>query len=314
MRPDHLVKVLAEHGVASRRGSEKMIRAGEVAVDGETVTDPAALVDPRAQRVTIGDEDLPPRPAPQYLVLHKPAGVITSRADPDGRKTVFDLVGDDHPSLAAVGRLDYGTEGVLVLTNDGELAYRLTHPSYGVSKSYLAKVSGTPDESKLARLTRGVMLEDGPSGPALVEMIRSSGPSSWILLTTRGGRNRIVRRMLEHIGHRVLKLKRVGFGGITLRGLRKGQSRALTDGELQHVRRLVRSPGKGDLWVSHQVRIAVAESLRMPPPERTQVKGRDDEGRPFRKKGWARPKPKRKKHGRKRGQTRGSGGPTNKKR
>lgn len=307
MKPDHLVKVLAEHGVASRRASEKLIRTGNVTVDGSVVIDPSVLVDARAQRIQIDGVDMPPRPPRMHLVLHKPTGVITSRADPDGRKTVFDLVEDDHPSLAAVGRLDYGTEGVLLLTNDGELAYRLTHPSFGVPKSYLAKVSGTPDDNKILRLQRGVPLDDGPSGPALVEMVRSAGPSSWLLVTTRGGRNRIIRRMLEHVGHKVLKLKRVGFGGITLRGLPKGQVRALTAGELDHMRRLVSSPGKGELWTPYQVRVAVAEALRLPPPERQQTRTRDVEGRPYRKKGWARPKADKRKHGRRKGSKSPSG-------
>ena len=197
------------------------------------------------------------------------------------------------------------------MTNDGELGYRLTHPSYGVPKSYLAKISGTPDQRKMTRLIRGLELEDGPSGPCLAEIVRSTGPSTWVLITTRGGRNRIVRRMFEAIGHRVLKLKRVGFGGITLRGLGNGDARPMTAGELEHLRRQVAAKGRGKLWVSRQVKVSVAEQLRIPPPPAETVKARDDEGRPYRKKGWARPKPKKKRHGsRKKGRSdeRGGGG------
>jgi len=297
MSSDHLVKILAERGIASRRASEKIIRAGQVTVDGKVVVEPGSVVDPRAQDIRVDGKILPVKPAPRHVVLQKPTGVITSRSDPDGRRTVFNLLEEDDPSLAAVGRLDYGTEGVLLLTNDGELAYRLTHPSYGVPKSYLAKVSGTPDERKMSRLVRGVELEDGPSGPCLAEIVRSTGPATWILLTTRGGRNRIVRRMFESIGHRVLKLKRVGFGGITLRGLGIGDVRPMTHGELEHLRRLVASKGKGKLWVSREVRVSVSEQLRIPLPPPDEVKSRDEEGRPFRKKGWARPKAKKQKHG-----------------
>ena len=297
MTADHLVKILAERGVASRRGSEKIIRAGQITIDGKVVVEPGSLVDPRAQDIRLDGKPLPAKPKPKYLVLNKPTGVITSRNDPDGRKTVFGLLEQDDISVAAVGRLDYGTEGVLLLTNDGELGYRLTHPSYGVPKSYLAKVSGTPDPRKMTRLIRGVDLEDGPSGPCLAEIVRTTGPSSWILITTRGGRNRIVRRMFEAIGHRVLKLKRVGFGGITLRGLGTGDVRPMTAGELEHLRRQVAAKGRGKLWVSRQVRVSVAEQLRIPPPPQETVKARDEEGRPYRKKGWARPKPKQRKQG-----------------
>ena len=190
-----------------------------------------------------------------------------------------------------MGRLDYNTEGVLLLTNDGELAYRLTHPSYEVPKSYLAKISSTPSDRKLEQLQRGVRLEDGPTSPALVSIVKSSGPSSWLLVTIKEGRNRIVRRLVDHIGHRTLKLKRVSFGGLTLRGLPPGDARKLTAGELGHLRRIVRQPGKRELKISWEVRRAVAEALRMPPPPpERRVNKRDDQGRPYRGKGWARPK------------------------
>ena len=205
---EHLVKLLAERGVESRRGSERLIREGEVTVDGSVVTEPGARVDPSSQDIRIGGRRLPPRPTPVHLVLHKPRGVMTTRNDPEGRSTVFDLLDGPASGLSAVGRLDYGTEGVLLLTNDGELGYRLTHPSYAVPKSYLAKVSGTPDARKIAQLVRGVKLEDGPTTPAIVEMVTSAGPSSWLLVLIQEGRNRIVRRMFDHIGHKVLKLKR----------------------------------------------------------------------------------------------------------
>ncbi|MBJ94490.1 MAG: pseudouridine synthase [Rickettsiales bacterium] len=291
MAREHLVKILAARAVASRRGSERMIREGLVTVDGQQLLEPGQLVDPAEQRIEVNGEPLPKAPALVYRLLHKPTGTITSRSDPEGRNTVFDLLDDAEPSLQAVGRLDYNTEGVLLLTNDGELAYRLTHPSYAVPKSYLVKISSTPSERKLEMLRKGVRLEDGPTEPALVEIIRSSGPSSWLLITIKEGRNRIVRRLVDHIGHRTLKLKRVAFGGLTLRGLEAGDTRKLSAGELGHLRRGVRVPGKVELKVSWEVRKAVAELLRMPlPPRERKVRSRDDEGRPYRGKGWARPK------------------------
>ncbi|MEE2828406.1 MAG: pseudouridine synthase [Myxococcota bacterium] len=292
MKPDHLVKILAERGVSSRRGSERMIRDGLVSVDGTVVTEPGLKVDPRAQKILVEDKPLPGRPRRVYMVIHKPKGVINSRLDPEGRRTVYELLDGLPPGVETVGRLDYGSEGVLLMTNDGEMSYRLTHPSYGVTKSYLVKVSGTPDERKLALLARGVHLDDGPTSPARVEMISSVGPSTWLLLTIHEGRNRIVRRLISHVGHRVLKLKRVGFGGITLRGLKVGESRSLTAGELAHLRRLVKEPGPPVLKVSHAVRKGVADALGLAQPpkqERVRPKARDEEGRPYRKKGWARP-------------------------
>ncbi len=298
MKPDHLVEVLAEHGVASRRACERMVRDGLVTVDGATLTEPGAIVDPRAQTITVDGEPLPPPPPPTYLMLHKPKGIITSRNDPEGRETVFDLIEDPHPALAAVGRLDYWTEGLLLLTTDGELAYRLTHPSYQVAKTYLVKVTGTPQPRKIKELERGVDLEDGRTAPAAVEIVRTVGPSSWLLVTIMEGRNRVIRRMIEAIGHRTLKLKRVGLGGLALKGVEPGQVRELSRGELEHIRRVVSKPGgKPRLTVPYQVREAVADALRLPKPERPKreqrVKTRDDEGRPFRNKGWARPKPKK---------------------
>ncbi len=296
MPVEHLVKILAERGVASRRGAEKLIRKGEVTVDGAVQTDPAVQLDPDVVRIVVDGRPLPPKPEPAFLVAHKPKGVITSRTDPQERRTVYELLpADADGSIQAVGRLDYNTEGVLLLTNDGELAYRLTHPSYGIHKSYLVKVSGTPEERKLKALQRGVSLEDGRTSPTLVEVVRSSGPSSWLLITITEGRNRIVRRMIDHIGHRTLKLKRVGFGGLTLRGLDVGKVRELTQGELDHLRRQVRKPGTGKLKVSHEVRKAVAEALRMPlPPRKARpARGLDEQGRPYRRKGWARPKAKK---------------------
>ena len=309
MAQDHLVKILAEHGVASRRGSERLVREGHVSVDGEEVLEPGLMVDPREQRILVDGDPLPRPPILVYMVLHKPTGAITTRDDPEGRQTVFDLLEDPDPSLQAVGRLDYNTEGVLLLTNDGELAYRLTHPSYEIPKSYLVKISSTPSERKLEQLQRGVRLEDGPTAPALVSIVKSSGPSSWLLLTIKEGRNRIVRRLVDHIGHRTLKLKRVSFGGLTLRGLQPGDSRKLTAGELGHLRRIVRQPGKTELKVSWDVRRAVAEALRMPPPPpERRVEKRDEQGRPYRGKGWARPKVRKSRGGKPPSRGRSGGG------
>lgn len=288
----NLHRLLAERGVASRRGSERLVKDGRVTVDLDVVTDPTVIVDPKEQEIRVDGEPLPPAPRPAWLVLHKPKGTLTTREDPEGRATIWQSLPDLPANVEAVGRLDFHTEGVLILTNDGELAFRLTHPSYGIAKTYLVKVSGTPEPRKLRELSRGVKLEDGPTGPAEIRMVDPRGPSSWLLVTIAEGRNRIVRRMIDHIGHRVLKLKRVAFGGITLRGLEPGEARVLTEGEVDHLRHLVREPGPARLETNDTVEAAVAEALRLPtPPTRAPHSQRPDaEDKPGRKSGWAKPK------------------------
>lgn len=297
MKPDHLIKVLAEHGVASRRACERLVKDGLVTVDGVTLRDPGEVVDPERQRILVEGEPLPPPPRLTYLMLNKPKGVITTRSDPEDRQTVFDLLEEAHPALATVGRLDYWTEGLLLLTTDGELSYRLTHPRYQVAKTYLVKITGTPQPRKLKEMERGIELEDGKTAPAAVELVRTVGPSSWLLVTISEGRNRVVRRMVEAIGHRTLKLKRVGFAGLAMRNLEPGKFRELSRGEIEHIKRVVSVElTEPRISVPYQVREAVAEALRLPKPDRPKreqrVKGRDEEGRPYRAKGWARPKAK----------------------
>lgn len=288
----NLHRLIADRGVASRRGSERLVKDGRVTVNNAVVVDPTRLVDPATEDVRIDGERLPAPPRPIWLVLHKPKGTLTTREDPEGRPTIWSTLPELPANVEAVGRLDFHTEGVLILTNDGELAFRLTHPSYGVAKTYLVKVSGTPEPRKLRELSRGVKLEDGPTGPADVRMVDPRGPSSWILVTLAEGRNRVVRRLVDHIGHRVLKLKRVAFGGITLRGLEPGEARVLTLGEVDHLRRLVKDAGPARLEGSDEIEAAVAEALRLPtpPPRGPQSERPDAEVRPRRKGGWAKPK------------------------
>lgn len=291
MSSDHLQRVLSDRGVASRRACERLIRDGRVTVDGVVLADPAAMVDPRSHHIRVDGEALPPAPKPAWLVLHKAKGCLTTRDDPEQRKTIWDDLPPLPSNVEAVGRLDFHTEGVLLLTNDGELAYRLTHPSYGVPKTYLVKVSGTPELRKLKQIAKGVELEDGPTGPALVRMVDARGPSSWLLIMIAEGRNRVVRRLIDHIGHRTLKLRRIGFGGITLRGLGPGEVREITPGELEHLRRLTREPGPARLESSPDIELAISEALHLAtPPEPRREPREPGQDAPPRKKGWARPK------------------------
>ena len=220
---------LARAGVASRRKADELIKAGRVVVNGE----PGQLNTfvERGDRVEVDGREVSLQPL-TYVLLHKPAGVVTTASDPQGRQTVVDLVAHE-VRVVPVGRLDADTTGALLLTNDGELAHRLAHPKYEVEKVYEAEVEGEPSDEALRRLAEGVELEDGPTAPAEV---RRLGPST-VELSIHEGRNRQVRRMLEAVGHPVRRLHRRSYAGLTLQGLEPGDSRELTGDELRLLRK-----------------------------------------------------------------------------
>lgn len=219
---------LARAGVASRRKADELIRAGRVVVNGER-GQLNTFVD-AGDRVEVDGRPVTPQSL-AYVLLHKPAGVVTTASDPQGRPTVVGLV--QHASrVVPVGRLDAETTGVLLLTNDGELAHRLAHPKYEVEKVYEADVEGEPSDEVLRRLEEGVELEDGLTAPA---QARRLGPSR-IELALHEGRNRQVRRMLEAVGHPVRSLHRSRYAGLTVGGLELGEWRELTEGELAALR------------------------------------------------------------------------------
>jgi 23S rRNA pseudouridine2605 synthase len=222
---------LARAGVASRRGAEDLIRAGRVRVNGE-IAGLATFVEPR-DTVEVDGRPIEPEPL-TYVLLHKPAGVVTTARDPQGRATVVGLVGHER-RVVPVGRLDADTTGALLLTNDGPLAHRLMHPRYEVDKVYEAEVEGEPSDEALAQLAEGVELDDGRTAPARV---RSLGPSL-VELTIHEGRKHQVKRMLQAVGHPVRRLHRSRYAGLTLDGLAPGEWRALTPGEVANLR----SPG-----------------------------------------------------------------------
>jgi 23S rRNA pseudouridine2605 synthase len=234
-----LQKFLSSAGVSSRRSAEVMIKEGRVKVNGDTVTEMGIIIDPEQDKVTVDNRPVRLSEKQEYLLLYKPEGYITTLTDPYGRPTVSELVRDAGVRVNPVGRLDMDTSGLLLLTNDGELAFRLTHPSYGTEKEYLARVHGLPSEQVLAQLESGVTLDDGVTAPAKVRLVKGGKPTSVIAITIREGRNRQVRRMLEAVGHPVASLKRVRFGTLTLTGLRAGQWRRLTTRETEELRRSV---------------------------------------------------------------------------
>jgi 23S rRNA pseudouridine2605 synthase len=232
-----LVKYLAHAGVSSRRAAETLIAAGRVSVDDQIVTDPARAV-ADASRVAVDGRPLQgPEPRVHYAV-NKPVGVVSTAHDTHGRPTVTELVPAQGLRLYPVGRLDADSSGLILLTNDGELANRLTHPSFELPKTYLARVGGgTVGEGELRALRGGIDLEDGPTAPAHAR--RVSG--NLLELTIHEGRNRQVRRMCEAVGHPVLELRRVGFGPLRLEGLQPGAHRRLSAAEVERLRALTES-------------------------------------------------------------------------
>jgi 23S rRNA pseudouridine2605 synthase len=227
-----LQKLLATSGVASRRKCEELMLAGQVEVDGEVVTRLGTKVDPATAVIRVSGKRLPPASPHVYLVLNKPRGVVSTMSDPEGRRTLGDLVADRPERLFHVGRLDTDTSGLIVLTNDGDFAQRLAHPSYEVDKTYVAEVTGEVTKATLRRLTDGITLDDGPVTVSRARVVQHGTGRSIVELVIHEGRNRIVRRLLDHVGHPVTRLTRTRLGPVRLGQLKSGEMRELTNDEL----------------------------------------------------------------------------------
>ncbi len=237
--PERLQKVISQAGIASRRDSEELIKAGRVKVNGVVVRELGTKVEPTRDKVAV-DNKLIRSEKPVYILLNKPRGIVTTLHDPEGRKTVASLFPDISERIYPVGRLDYNTEGLLIMTNDGELTHALTHPSHEIAKTYRAKVLGKPPEEKLDRLRTGIKLEDGLTAPARVNTIdyEREKDLTTVEIVIFEGRNRQVRRMFEAIGHPVRQLKRIKFAFLTLIGLRRGAYRHLEPAEVENLRNI----------------------------------------------------------------------------
>ena len=227
-----LQKLLAMSNVASRRKCEELMLAGEVEVDGEIVTRLGTKVDPRTAVIRVSGKRLPPVSDHVYLVLNKPRGVVSTMSDPEGRPTIADLVAERPERLFHVGRLDTDTTGLLLLTNDGDFAHRMAHPSYEVDKTYVAEVEGEVYKRTLKQLLEGVQLDDGPVTVSRAKLVATAKDKSIVELVIHEGRNRIVRRLLDHVGYPVRKLSRTQFGPVSLGSLPMGETRELTLDEL----------------------------------------------------------------------------------
>jgi pseudouridine synthase len=237
--PVRINRILSMAGVASRRRADEMISEGRVAVNGLIVTEPGTKAFWGRDSITVDGLVIPGLPEKIYLMLNKPFGYICSLSDPEGRPLVTDLITGIKERIYPVGRLDFNSLGLLLLTNDGEWTKRLTHPSYGLRRTYKATVSGMISQEAIRLLEKGVILEDGPSGPAKVTLINRNERQSILRLTISQGRNRQIRRMIEAVGYDVIHLVRIGFGPLTLGDLKLGQFRPLTEEEVSAMNQLV---------------------------------------------------------------------------
>lgn len=227
-----LQKVLAAAGIASRRASELLIDEGRVEVNGKVVTEQGRRVNPETDQIRVDGARIPPPRRHLYLVLNKPRGVVSTLEDPEGRPTLSDYLPPTKERLFHVGRLDTDTEGLIVLTNDGDFAHRLAHPSYQVPKTYTVQAAGVMDNKIIRRLEKGVTLEDGPVRPDKVKLISRGQDRTLLAITLHEGRNRVVRRMMDTLGHPVDRLSRTEIGPIRLGNLRPGDTRDVTREEL----------------------------------------------------------------------------------
>ena len=229
---ERLQKILAGAGIASRRAAEQLITSGRVKVNGAVVTELGSKADPEKDAITLDGKPVLPEKTKVYLILFKPVGYMTTLKDPEGRPVVTELLKGVSERVFPVGRLDYNTEGLLLLTNDGELANRLMHPRHEVEKEYHVRVRGNVTPGQVALLGNGVQLEDGVTAPAQVSVIKASDNNTWLSIAIHEGRYRQVRRMCEAVSLSVVRLKRVRYGTLDLRGLKPGEFRHLTDIEL----------------------------------------------------------------------------------
>ena len=230
---ERLQKILAQAGIASRRRAEELITAGRVTVNGVVVTELGSKADPDKERIAVDGKPVRREAAKVYILLYKPAGYMTTLKDPEGRPVVTDLLKGIRERVFPVGRLDYNTEGLLLLTNDGDWANRLAHPRHEVEKEYHVRVRGEVSAEQIDHLATGVALDDGLTAPAQARLIRASDNNSWLSLAIHEGRFRQVRRMCEGVGLVVVRLKRVRYGTLELGTLKPGEYRLLTAGEVQ---------------------------------------------------------------------------------
>lgn len=232
---ERLQKIIAAAGVDSRRHVEKLITAGRVSVNNIVVTELGAKADSQKDIIRVDGKTISIDKSLIYIALHKPAGFVTTLQDPQNRPTVVDLIGDVPERVYPVGRLDYDSEGLLLLTNDGDFTQRIQHPRFQLPKVYRVKIQGRLSKEEIKQLVKGVQLEDGIFKPENIQIDKFNDKSCWVRLTLRGGKNRIIRRGIEATGHRVARLVRESIGAVNLGNLQEGSWRYLTKKEIDQL-------------------------------------------------------------------------------
>ena len=235
-----LNKFLAQAGIASRRGADKLICEGRVSVNGRQVEDLGLKIDAEKDIVEVDGRRVKRIESPSYIMLNKPPGIIVSLKDNFGRPTVMDLLPSLKKRVFPVGRLDYNSQGLLLLTNDGQLAYRLTHPRFKIKKVYLVRIRGELEPKKISRLEKGIILDGKKTAPARIKIIKSTSKGVYLSIEIYEGRKREIRKMLEAVGCSVVYLQRIKFGPLNLGNLKKGQWRYLTSREISLLKKLTK--------------------------------------------------------------------------
>lgn len=235
---ERIQKIMAQGGIASRREAERLILDGRVTLNGKVVEELGTKADTEKDYIKVNGR-LITRPEPKtYIMLFKPRGYVTTSKDPEGRPTVMELLEKVKVRVFPVGRLDYDTEGLILCTNDGDLAHRLQHPSHEIPKTYLVKVDGVPTQDGIVKLRNGIKLKDGMTAPARVKIIKKAEANSWLEIIIHEGRNRQIKRMFEAIGHSVIKLKREGLAFLSLGDLKPAEYRHLTAEEIKKLKEI----------------------------------------------------------------------------
>ncbi len=238
MSGERLQVVLARFGLASRRGVVSLIEEGNVTVNGQVVLEKGFRVNAASDKITVNGEPLPSGASPEkrYFMFNKPKGVMTTMQDPHAERIVADFFKDVSVRLFPVGRLDRDTTGLLLMTNDGELAFRLMHPKFGIAKRYKTRVSGSVTEEKIKRLEKGIQLTEGMTAPCKIEIEATSPKETLLYVTLHEGKKRQIRRIFEKVGHRVLELERLNYGPLALGDLKRGDKRELKGTELKQIK------------------------------------------------------------------------------
>ncbi len=268
---ERIQKIISAAGVTSRRAAEQLITEGRVRVNGQVVTELGTKADANKDHIKVDGKLINPKQPLVYIMLNKPAGFVTTMADPEGRPTVLNLLKGLKTRVYPVGRLDYNTEGLLLLTNDGDFAHLITHPKHEFPKTYRAKVKGVLEDHQIELLEQGIYLDDGKTAPAKLKKVSKEEANSWLEITIHEGRKRQVRRMFDRVGHSVIKLKRTKTGNLILGDLPEGAFRYLTPAEVEALRELAVKDLK--------------TVIRSPKPEKKQEKTEERVQRPFTKPG-----------------------------